>query len=85
MSKQAKLLNYLSKGNEVTARQISGSFGLRNPHEAIRQLRSQGNCIYSNRKTMSDGTVTTKYRIGAPSKRMVALANAVMGAEAFAG
>ena len=83
MSKQAKLLNYLSKGNEVTARQISGSFGLRNPHEAIRQLRSQGHCIYSNRKTLSDGTVSTKYRIGAPSKRMVALANLVAGSQVF--
>ena len=83
MSKQAKLLNYLHTGAEVTARQISGSFGLKNPHEAIRQLRSQGHCIYSNRKTLSDGTVATKYRIGAPSKRMVALANLVAGSTVF--
>ena len=42
MSKQAKLLNYLSTGAEVTAKQISGSFGLKNPHDAIFQLRKQG-------------------------------------------
>lgn len=83
MSKQAKLLNHLTTGGEVTARQITGSFGLRNPHEAIRQLRIQGHCIYSNRKSMSDGTVATKYRIGAPSKRMVALANHVAGSAVF--
>jgi hypothetical protein len=83
MSKQAKLLNYLSTGASVTARQISGSFGLKNPHEAIRQLRGQGHCIYSNKSTLADGTETTKYRIGRPSKRMVAIANVVLGASAF--
>lgn len=83
MSKQAKLLNYLSTGAEVTARQISGSFGLKNPHDAIHQLRNQGHCIYSNKSTLADGTETTKYRIGKPTKRMVSIANAVLGASAF--
>jgi len=83
MSKQAKLLNYLSTGATVTARQISGSFGLSNPHDAIYQLRNQGHCIYSNRATLSDGTVTTKYRIGRPTKRMVAIANRVVGSQLF--
>lgn len=83
MSRQAKLLNYLESGAEVTARQISGSFGLKNPHRAIHALREQGNCIYANSAKLSDGTVTTKYRIGKPSKRMVRIANAVMGADAF--
>jgi len=83
MSKQAKLLNYLSTGAEVTARQISGSFGLSNPHDAIYQLRNQGHCIYSNKTKLSDGTETIKYRIGRPSKRMVALANRVAGATVF--
>jgi hypothetical protein len=83
MSKQAKLLNYLSTGASVTPRQISGSFGLSNPHDAIYQLRSQGHCIYSNKSTLSDGTETTKYRMGKPSRRMVAVANVVLGASAF--
>lgn len=83
MSKQAKLLNHLYRGNEVTARQISGSFGLSNPHDAIYQLRNQGHCIYSNKAKLADGTQTTKYRIGRPTKRMVRVANAVLGASAF--
>jgi hypothetical protein len=83
MSKQAKLLNYLSTGASVTARQITGSFGLKNPHEAIRSLRSQGHCVYSNKSVLADGTETTKYRIGRPSKRMVALASQILGAQAF--
>ena len=83
MSKQAKLLNYLYTGKEVTARQISGSFGLKNPHGAIYSLREQGHCIYSNKAKLADGTETTKYRVGRPSRRMIAAANAVLGADAF--
>ena len=84
MSKQAKLLNYLSTGATVTARQIAGSFGLSNPHDAIYQLRNQGHCIYSNKAKLADGSDTVKYRIGKPSKRMVALANRIVGASMFA-
>ena len=83
MSKQAKLLNYLYTGKEVTARQISGSFGLKNPHGAIHELRNQGHCIYSNKAKLADGSETVKYRIGRPTKRMVAIANAVAGSQLF--
>jgi hypothetical protein len=83
MSKQAKLLTYLESGAQVTAKQIAGSFGLKNPSRAIHALRQQGNCVYANATKLSDGTQTTKYRIGMPSKRMVAIANAVVGASAF--
>lgn len=85
MSKHANLLNHLQNGHEVTAKQITGTFGIKSPSRAINYLREQGNCIYANRVTLSDGTEGTKYRIGKPSKRMVALANAVLGASAFAG
>jgi hypothetical protein len=83
MSKQAKLLNYLSTGATVTARQIAGSFGLKNPHDAIHQLRQQGHCIYTNKAVLADGTETVKYRIGKPSRKMVSIANAILGASAF--
>lgn len=83
MSRTAKLLTHLNSGAQVTARQISGSFGLKNPHEAIRSLREQGYCVYSNKTVLSDGTQTTKYRIGRPSRRMVALANKLAGASIF--
>lgn len=83
MSKHAKLLNHLQNGHEVTAKQIEGTFGIKSPSRAIHYLREQGNCIYANKVTLSDGTEGTKYRIGKPSKRMVALANQVFGASMF--
>ena len=83
MSRQEKLLKYLETGAAVTPRQIAGSFGLKNPHGAIHELRSKGNCIYTNSATLSDGSKTTKYRIGKPSRRRVALANAIAGSSVF--
>lgn len=85
MSKIEKVKNHLVSGAELTPRQISGTFGLKNPYDAIYQLRNQGVCVYTNRATLSDGTSTVKYRVGAPSKRMVALTRIVGGAAFFRG
>lgn len=83
MSKHTNLLNHLKNGHEVTAKQITGTFGLKNAARAVHYLREQGHCVYSNKVTLSDGTEGTKYRIGKPTRRMVALANKVLGAQLF--
>ena len=83
MSKKEKLLNYLASGKTVTAKQIRGTFNIKNPHGAVYQLRREGNCVYANEATLADGTKTTKYRLGTPSKKMVRAASALLGAEAF--
>lgn len=83
MSKHAKLLNHLQNGHEVTTKQITGTFGIKNAGRAVHYLREQGHCVYANKVTLSDGTEGTKYRIGKPSRRMVAIANQVFGASLF--
>jgi len=83
MSKQEKLLENLKAGKEFTAKQIKGSFQIAHPASAIRNLREQGYAVYSNSAKLHDGTLTTKYRLGQPSKRMVRIANAIMGASVF--
>lgn len=83
MSKTQKIVRAFESGMELTPRQISGTFGYKNAHDAVYQLRSQGYCIYSNKTTLSDGTETIKYRLGRPSRKMVQLANRVLGASAF--
>ena len=82
MSKQNVLLSHLQKGKEFTAKQIKSSFGIAHPASAIRNLREQGYCVYSNDAVVS-GTQVTKYRIGRPTRAMVALANSVVGAAVF--
>jgi len=83
MSNTAKLLGAFEQGKEFTAKQISASFKLKNPAEAIRTLRNQGYAIYSNEKTLSNGTKAVKYRLGVPSRRMVAAAAQLAGASVF--
>jgi len=83
MTKTDSVLKALLSGEELTASQIRSRFAVGNPHEVVRVLREKGYSIYLNERTNSKGEVTTKYRLGTPSRKMVALAYAVMGSEAF--
>ena len=83
MSITAKVLRHLLKGNTVTAAEISGKFGSATPTEVIRQLRMKGYAVYSNKTELWDGTPTTKYRIGTPSRAMVAAAYRNVGGSVF--
>lgn len=74
MSKTAKLARAFETGVTLTPAQITKSFGLKNPHEAVRQLRAQGYCIYTN---------PTGYRLGTPTKTMVAAISKIFGAAPF--
>lgn len=74
MSRQTKLLQVLQSGKQVTTSQIRGQFGIAHPASAIRNLREQGYCIYSNTRTDSKGLPVVKYSIGKPSRAMVAAA-----------
>ena len=83
MSKQEMLLKHLQAGKQFTAKQITASFGIAHPAATIRDLREQGYCVYSNTAKLSNGSEAVKYRIGTPSRRIVALAQAIVGAQAF--
>ena len=81
MSLQTKVLNVLRSGKQFTAGQIAGLFGSTEGSVAARisELRAQGHSIYSN--TAKNGK--TAYRLGKPSRAMVAAAYAVGGSEMF--
>lgn len=83
MTKTAKVLRHLLKGNTLTAAELSGKFNVGNPQEVIRQLRMKGYAVYANKDTLWNGIETTKYRIGSPSRAMVAAAYAASGASVF--
>lgn len=77
MSKLASLQKYMtSTGAELTASQIRSMFKLSNPTAAVSELRRRGVCVYANPSTLYDGTPTTKYRVGMPSRNLVAFAAA---------
>jgi ribonucleotide monophosphatase NagD (HAD superfamily) len=78
VTKQAKLLASFETGASLTTKQMKARFGLANPQSAIRELREQGYAIYAN-----ETKTGTKYRLGKPSRRMVALAAKIAGADIF--
>jgi len=82
MSKQDLLLKHLRNGKVFTAKQISASFGIAHPASTIRNLREQGYCVYAN-DAVVNGTKVVKYRLGQPTRKMVAIANRVAGASVF--
>ena len=83
MSKINNVLHALKNGEELTAKQITSRYGIKNAHDAIYQLRSEGYSIYCNPHKDSKGRESNKYRLGTPSRKMVATAFAVLGGAAF--
>ena len=72
MSKMDRVLNVLSTGEELTAKQIQSRFGVRNARATVSALRMKGYPIYANTRTDTKGRSKTKYRLGAPSKAVIA-------------
>lgn len=72
-TKTQRLIEALQNGEQLTAKQISARFGLANPTATVSDLRLRhGYAVYANQRTDTKGRVTTKYRIGAPSRAVVA-------------
>lgn len=79
MSQKQIVLNLLNEGNRIdnnTARRI----GVSNLGSVIHRLRQEGNAIYLNKTSYGN-----HYRLGNPTKNMIAAAYRSFGATAFGG
>jgi predicted ArsR family transcriptional regulator len=89
-SAKQKMLAALSKTggyNTFTVAQAQNRFGVTNVSARINELREEGHAIYTNRKTLADGRTISVYRLGTPSKKVVAAGIAALrkqGDRAFA-
>ena len=72
MSKMDRVLEVLSTGEELTAKQIEARYGVGNARSTVSALRMKGYLIYANTRTDTKGRVKTKYRLGTPSKAVIA-------------
>ena len=67
------MLTALTEGAQLTAKQITQRFGLANPTATVSSLRLNGGfAIYANKHVDDRGRETTKYRMGRPSRAVVA-------------
>lgn len=72
MTKRERILNALSDGNELTAKQIAARFNVGDPTREVNRLRAEGFAVYLNNRTNAKGEVTRKYRLGTPTRAVVA-------------
>lgn len=79
-TKSGKLLEALKAGEKLTAKQISARFGIKNPTATVSDLRFSGYAIYANQHKDTNGRQTTKYRLGNPSRAVVAAGYRAMAA-----
>ena len=90
MSAKQKVLAYLSKSgdyNTLTTNKMTSQFGVANPSALINELRSEGHSIYLNTRINANGDKVSFYRLGSPTKRVVAAGVAALrqhGERAFA-
>jgi len=85
-SQKDKLITAFNSGSDFTENQIASRLNV-SPSRArflVTELRQDGYAIYRNTKTLSNGTPATVYRLGTPSKAMVAAAAQWEGGRLFA-
>jgi predicted ArsR family transcriptional regulator len=73
VTKQDRVLEALQNTNRgLTAAQIEARFGVGNARSTVSALRMKGFAIYANQHTDTKGRTKTFYRLGTPSREVVA-------------
>jgi predicted ArsR family transcriptional regulator len=82
MTKSERLVEALKKGEQLTAKQIKARFDIANPTATVSDLRlNSGFAIYANEHTDTKGRVSVKYRLGNPSREVVAAGYRALAAQ----
>ena len=72
-TKAAKVVAALENGAELTAKQISARYGVKNARALISGLRMQGYPVYLNKRVSTfDGETYNKYRLGTATRSVIA-------------
>jgi len=71
-SNTQRVYEALASGEALTAKQITARYGLANPRAAISALRMEGYPIYLNSRKDTKGRTTKWYRMGTPTRRVIA-------------
>ena len=73
VTKETKVLEALKANSKgLTAAQIESRFAVGNARSTVSALRMKGFAIYANQNTDTKGRTKTFYRLGTPSRAVVA-------------
>ena len=67
-----RVIAAFERGTELTAKQITARYGVKNPRALVSGLRMKGYSIYLNKRTNGFGENYSKYRLGTPTRAVVA-------------
>ena len=71
-TKTFKLFTALSNGEKISASQANKRFGIKNISAEVSRVRQAGFAVYANSRKAGNGVQVTEYRIGTPSRKLVA-------------
>jgi hypothetical protein len=71
-TKTFKLYTALQNGDRVTANQASKRFGIKNISAEVSRIRQSGFAVYANSRIAGNNVKVTEYRLGTPSRKIVA-------------
>ena len=72
-TKTARVIAALEDGAELTAKQINARFRVKNARALISSIRMQGYPVYLNKRVSTfNGETYNKYRLGTPTRSVVA-------------
>ena len=80
----SRILTYLKTGADITQTQARKRFGITNVRARMSELRQAGYAIYLNEKTTGNGRTIKAYRLGTPTRLMVAVGNTAISDPTFA-
>jgi predicted ArsR family transcriptional regulator len=72
LTQTKRVLAALQSGEELTAKQIAARFRIASPTKVVSNIRYEGHAVYLNKHTDTKGRITHKYRIGKPSRKLIA-------------
>jgi len=79
LANSTKFLNAMLRGDSVTWKEAQSKFNLSKPRAVVDKIREEGHCVYINKN--KEGTY---YRIGTPSKALIAAGFAALEPSVYA-
>ena len=81
-SLKSKILSSLKEGKAVSGKQFAARYNtsVTSVGARVSELRREGYAIYNNKRTDSQGRTASFYKIGAPTRKVVAAGYAALGA-----
>ena len=74
----SRILTYLKTGADITQPQARKRIGITNDRARMSELRQARYPIYLNEKTTANGRTIKAYRLGTPTRLMIAVGNTVI-------